>query len=165
MRKRIAVGCATSQGSELRTETITKYIVSFVGGILSPFFVDARNGGINRIADCLREGDLRHKQRFPRCVVDVHVYVWCSPTVPTREDTLVRHQTVGVGCLSTPQKVYAGQVGSLHTRTAVFGVVAVSVAVPDVHDSSLQSRTTGIFVFDGNLGQHRNALAVRADVV
>ena len=164
MRQFISCGNAARDGAHFQRQGVREDIVLGVGGILCAFGIVVGGGGVHGIADVGREGDLGDQQGVAGSVVDMDVDMRRPAGVPAREDGGEADLTVGVRHLSAPQEVDAGEVGRLHAGAAVFGVVAVLVAMPDIDDGAFQRFAAVVAVLDRELDGHGHTRAVGPDI-
>ncbi len=164
MREFITSRYTACYAGHLLAQGIGKNIVAGIGGILFAPGVVVGRSGINGVAHAGREGNLGHQKRFPTRVVNVYVDVRCPTGVPTGENAGETHLPIGIRYLTTAQEMDSGEIGLLHTRATVFGVVAVLVAMPDVDNRSSQRFAAGIEVFDVDFDTQGYTSTIRADV-
>ena len=60
--------------------------------------------------------------------------------------------------------MYTGKIDRLHAGTAVFGVVTIFVAMPDIYDRVGQSRAIIVFVLNGDVDGKPNPGPVAPDI-
>ena len=160
------ITCGNTSGycGHLLSERIGKNIVAGIGGVLLATGVVVGRCGINRVTYAGWESNLGYQERLSTRIVDVYVDVWCPPRVPAGEYARKAHLAIGIAYLTPTQEVNGGEIGLLHARTAVFRVVAVLVAVPDVDNGTSQGFAASIEIFDVDFDTQWYTRTIRTDV-
>lgn len=169
MRERVPVGNASGYRGNLRAGTVVgeNSILCIVGITGHPLRVAI---GGTRIYKCyctagpLRKSDLCYQERSACTIVDMDMNVRGPALVPAGKDRGECYGTGRICCLAATQKMHGGIVSSLHRSAAVFGIIAVFVAMPDINDGTGKRCAARIGILNCDPDGKQDAGAIEADV-